>query len=176
MNARRAWMLGVGVAAAALGAGVAAWRLRLQPAADDAAAAFWEARWERAQGGELVAAELRGAPLLVNFWATWCPPCVEELPLLDRFHREQQARGWRVVGLAIDQPSAVRAFLQRLPLSFPVGLAGFGGTQLARQLGNPTGALPFTVVFDARGRLAQRKLGQVEPADLQAWLAVLSSR
>lgn len=174
MNARRAWMIGVGTAAAALGAGVAAWRLRPQPVAEGAEAAFWSARWERPEGGELIAAELRGGPLLLNFWATWCPPCVEELPLLDRFYRERQAQGWRVVGLAIDQPGAVRAFLQRQPLSFPVGLAGFGGTELARQLGNPTGALPFSVVFDAQGRLAQRKLGKVEPADLQAWAAASS--
>ncbi|MGD4850338.1 TlpA family protein disulfide reductase, partial [Xanthomonas citri pv. citri] len=76
---------------------------------------------------------------------------------------------WQVLALAIDQPSAVRQFLQRQPLSFPVGLAGFGGTDLGRQLGNDNGALPFTVVFDRAGRIAHRKLGQVKPQDLQAW-------
>lgn len=172
---RRAWLVTVGVGAAALGATVATWRLRPQPAADGAEAAFWAGQWERPEGGQVRAAELRGGPLLLNFWATWCPPCVEELPLLERFGREQQGRGWRVLALAIDQPSAVRAFLQRQPLSLTIGLAGWGGTELARQLGNPTGALPFTVVFDAHGRLAQRKLGKVEPADLQAWQAALAS-
>lgn len=176
MNARRVWMLGVGVAAAALGAGVAAWRLRPQEAAQGAEAAFWAGRWPRPDGGEVTAAELRGAPLLLNFWATWCPPCVEELPLLDRFYRQQQGRGWRVLALAIDQPSAVRAFLQRQPLSLPVGLAGLGGTELARALGNTTGALPFTAVFDAAGRLVRRKLGKVTEGDLQAWQQALPSR
>ncbi|MEW6694396.1 MAG: TlpA disulfide reductase family protein [Pseudomonadota bacterium] len=166
---RRMVTVAVAAGAAAVGAGVAVWRLTPGAAAPGAEEALWAQRWERPQGGTVAAADFRGRPLLVNFWATWCPPCVEELPLLDRFYRERQASGWQVLALAIDQPSAVRQFLQRQPLAFPIGLAGFGGTELARQLGNDTGALPFTVVLDRRGRVAHRKLGQVKPADLQAW-------
>ena len=108
-------------------------------------------------------------PLLVNFWATWCPPCVEELPLIDRFWRENASNGFQVVGLAIDQPSPVKKFLQRHALSFPVGLAGMGGTELAKSLGNATGALPFSVFFNADGTIWRQKLGQLSSDDLLQW-------
>lgn len=110
-----------------------------------------------------------GKPLLLNFWATWCPPCVAELPMLDAFLSEQRSRGWQILGLAVDQPSAVRKFLGRTPVSFPMGMAGLQGTELSRALGNLTGGLPFTVVFDAKGQVRHRKMGQLEARDLQNW-------
>ena len=161
----------VGVAAAAglAGAGVAWWRQR--PVAGNAAAleSVWGLQWESPQGPGVAMAELRGRPLLLNFWATWCPPCVEELPMLDAFQRQQPAQGWQVLGLAVDQVGAVRAFLERHPLSFAIGLAGPGGLGLSRQLGNSSGGLPFSVLFDRAGRLVERKLGRLQPADLQRW-------
>ena len=89
--------------------------------------------------------------------------------MLNAFHAAQSPRGWQVVGLAVDQPSAVRTFLQKLPLSFPVGMAGLAGTELSRSLGNATGGLPFTVVFDAQGLVVHRKIGQVSESDLVQW-------
>lgn len=169
---RRALFAGVAAAAALAGAGLAWWRLRPQAMQAGAEQALWQRRFARPEGGELVLQSLRGRPLLINFWATWCPPCVEELPLLDRFYREQAARGWQVVGLAVDQLAPVQGFLRKLPLSFPVGLAGFEGTELARSLGNLRGGLPFTVVLDARGQVLARKMGQVSPQDLQQWVTL----
>ena len=132
-------------------------------------AAFWSRSWEAPDGRPLAAADLRGSPLLVNFWATWCPPCIEELPLLEQFYQSRRAQGWQLLGLAIDQPSAVRAFLARRPLSFPIGLAGLGGTELSRELGNSNGGLPFSVLFDRAGRLVERKLGRLHAEDLARW-------
>ena len=111
----------------------------------------------------------RGRPLLINFWATWCPPCIDELPLINAFYEKNKANGWQVIGLAIDRPSAVQAFLQKMPLAFPIGMAGLTGSDLAKQLGNPSGSLPFSVVLGAQGGILQRKLGRLTPEELAAW-------
>lgn len=174
---RRLLVGGVAAAAAIAGAGVAAWRLRpAQPAAGgDPADALWGLTVDTPQGGSLALASLRGQSLLVNFWATWCPPCVEEMPLLDRFFRQNSSSGWNVLGLAIDQPSSVRQFLARAPVSFPIGMAGLQGTELGKALGNATGGLPFTVVIGPDGLIRQRKMGQVTPADLDRWKTAAST-
>lgn len=167
---RRHWLYtGAGALAAAAGIG---WQLRrgaLAPGPDDLPPGFWDLRFARPEGGELALAEFRGRPLVLNFWATWCPPCIKEMPDLDRFQRDFASRGWRVVGLAVDGPTPVRQFLQKTPVSFAIGLAGFDGTELSRALGNTTGALPFTAVIGAGGRIVQRKLGQTPPEELQRW-------
>ena len=164
-------LLAVGVLAATAGAGLAWWRLTPKTARSQEIEAFWSSRFEQPSGAELDLKALRGQPLLVNFWATWCPPCVEEMPLLDRFYRENSASGWKVVGLAIDQPSAVRQFLSRTMVTFPIGLAGLEGTDLGKALGNSAGGLPFTVVLGTDGAVRQRKMGQVTTAELAAWKA-----
>jgi thiol-disulfide isomerase/thioredoxin len=160
--------------AAAGGAGLAWWKFQPHAVERGAEAALWSMEFEKPEGGMLSLRALSGKPLVVNFWATWCPPCVEELPLLNAFYRQHAANGWQVVGLAIDQPSAVRKFLQRMPLDFPIGLAGLGGTELGRSLGNLTGGLPFTVVLGGEGRVLHRKMGQVTSEDLQLWTALKS--
>ena len=169
MNRRQLMLGGVAAVAGLAGAGVAMWRFQPRPVADPALQALWAQQWDTPDGQILSMASLQGQPLLINFWATWCPPCVEELPLLNAFYGQRRAAGWQVLGLAIDQPSAVRQFLARRPLDFPIGLAGLGGTELTRLLGNATGGLPFTVVLNAQGTLAHRKIGQVKPDDLEAW-------
>ena len=120
-------------------------------------------------GKPLPMSGFRGKLLLVNFWATWCPPCVEELPLLDFFYQENRNKNIQIVGLAVDQPSAVRTWLQTRPLHFPVGMAGLGGTELSKSLGNASGGLPFSVVFGPSGQLSHRKIGRISPEDLVLW-------
>lgn len=169
--ARRGWLVAaVAGAAVAAGAGVAWWRNRPQQG-DAAAERLWGLTFPTPQGGSLALASFRGKPLLVNFWATWCPPCIEEMPLLDAFYRQHASNGWQTVGLAIDQPSAVRAFLQRRPIAYPIALAGLQGTDLSRDLGNKVGGLPFSVFVGADGHVRQRRIGRVSSADLQAWAA-----
>lgn len=167
---RRHWMFGVGALAAAAGAGLAWWRLRPEPALPAELEAFWQARFEKPQGGELAVADFRRRPLLVNFWATWCPPCIEELPMIEAFWREHSPKGFQVLALAIDQPSSVRRFLERQPLSFPVGLAGLAGTALAKSLGNAQGGLPYSVFFAEDGGIYAQKLGQLTLRDLEGWV------
>ena len=111
----------------------------------------------------------QGRPLLINFWATWCPPCIEELPLIEAFYQENKAKSWQVLGLAVDKPDRVQSFLKSTPLSFPIAMAGLEGTELSRELGNPTGSLPFSVVFSSDGQIAQRKLGRLQAQDLDQW-------
>ncbi|MFM8638500.1 MAG: TlpA disulfide reductase family protein, partial [Betaproteobacteria bacterium] len=82
---------------------------------------------------------LKGRPLLVNFWATWCPPCVREMPLLDNFYQQNKATGLQILGIAIDGASPVQAFLARSPVAFTLALAGADGSALARTLGNTGG-------------------------------------
>lgn len=156
----------VGAVAAAAGAGWA-WRRQV---ASQPAPGLWTTEFPGVEGRPPLAfAGLRGKPLVLNFWATWCAPCVRELPLFERFHQAYAARGWQVVGLAIDSPVAVADFLKRTPVSFPIGVAGMEGAELMIALGNPHGALPYTVVFDAEGRIIQKKLGETGYEDLLRW-------
>jgi thiol-disulfide isomerase/thioredoxin len=170
---RRLLYAGVAGAAALGGAGLAWWKFQPHAMEPGVEQALWTMEFERPEGGMVALKSMAGKPLVLNFWATWCPPCVEELPMLNAFYRQQASNGWQVLGLAIDQPSAVRKFLQRMPLDIPVGLAGLGGTDLGRSLGNLTGGLPFTVVFGGNGRVLHRKMGQVTPQDLQLWAPLL---
>ncbi|MDF1481874.1 TlpA family protein disulfide reductase [Extensimonas sp. H3M7-6] len=174
-SAGRRRLLYAGVAAAAaLGGAWLAWRrLALDGTSPDLEQMLWAQEFDTPQGGaRLALRSFAGRPLLLNFWATWCPPCVAELPLLNSFYRAHREAGWQVVGLAIDQPASVQRFLQRQPLDFPIGLAAQGGTELARALGNLGGGLPFTVLFDAAGKVRHRKIGAASEAELQQWAAL----
>ncbi len=97
-----------------------------------------------------------------SFWAL-------QFERLDGFSRQHAATGWQVVGLAIDQPSSVRKFLDRTPVGYLIGLAGLQGTELVRSLGNTAGGLPFTLVLDAKEAVRGRKMGQIHASDLEAW-------
>lgn len=162
---RRHLLMAAGVGAAAIGAALA-WRhqkasVPLSPEAQ----AFWAARFEKLQGGELVTSSLHGKPLILNFWASWCAPCVKELPEINQFAHETPA--WQVLALAVDSKEAVDKFLQKLPVDLPIALAGLTGTDLSRTLGNAQGGLPFSVAFDANGELIWKKLGSTSLAELR---------
>lgn len=166
---RRALFAAVAALAGLAGAGLAWWRYSPRPAEVELDADFWSLGFDTPAGSRLTLHSLRGRPVLINFWATWCPPCVEELPLLNAFYQENAANGWQILGLAVDKPEPVRAFLARQPLAFPVALAGTQGLDLSRKLGNQVGGLPFSVLIGADGAILQRKIGKLTERDLAIW-------
>ena len=168
-NRRKAMYAGVAGLAAIVGAGVAWQRQAGGAGVAEELQAFWAAEFDTPDGTPLSMKTFQGRPLVINFWATWCPPCVEEMPLIDDFFRQNESKGWQVIGLAIDQPSRVRQFLAQFPVTYAIGLAGLTGTDLGKQMGNTVGGLPFTVVLDGQGKLIQRKLGKLTADEIKNW-------
>lgn len=114
-----------------------------------------------------------GKPMVLNFWATWCPPCVKEMPDLDFLH--QKYPDISIVGLAVDTANNVVKFSEKVPVSYPILVAGHEGIQLMKGMGNPRGGLPFTILFDAQGQPVQHFLGQIHRDELDAVLADTSA-
>ena len=113
----------------------------------------------------------RGKLVVVNYWASWCPPCIEEMPLLDDWSRRHAGRDVVVLGIAEDDPDAARGFVRDHPVQYPILIGGqqFDGSSL--QLGNSRNVLPYTVVIDRDGILRERKAGLLDSGILDDWLA-----
>ncbi|MEM5297931.1 TlpA disulfide reductase family protein [Burkholderia sp. JPY481] len=186
MNTRR-MLAGVAVALLAAGGGVLAnhW---LNRGADVAYAAqggsqpdtpaspvqqLWSAPVTNVDGKPQSLSMLKGHPIVVNFWASWCGPCVEEMPELSQIQREYAKKGIQFVGLGVDSEKNIQTFLQKVKVAYPIYVTGFGGADLARAFGNNAGGLPFTVVIDAKGNIRSTKLGQIDPAALRQTLDTL---
>lgn len=110
-----------------------------------------------------------GRPAIINLWASWCRPCIEEMPLLEAFDREQGANGIRVVGIALDDPAAVREFLTRTGVTYPNLVDVAGPADAGVRLGNPRGVLPYSVLVDRDGRILEQWVGPVKRDDLDGW-------
>jgi len=135
--------------------------------------AFFNADLPDLDGIDQAMAQWRGRPLVINFWATWCPPCVKEMPDLNRL--AQQHPGAQFLGLAIDTAANVKEFVKKIPVSYPIYIAGHGGIGMVRALGNPAGGLPFTVLVRAQGDLGPVILGPVDPDSLSLQVSQLVS-
>ncbi len=105
--------------------------------------------------------QYRGKIVVLNFWATWCPPCREEMPELSALHTQYQNKNVVVLGVAIDEIAAVNTYLQGAPVSYPVLLSENENMELATQLGNEQAVLPYTVIIDANGSVIDTFMGRI---------------
>ncbi len=116
----------------------------------------------------------QGKFLVVNFWATWCAPCVQEMPELSALQNELAAKNIQLLGLGIDSPSNIAEFASKYKITYPLFAAGMEGTELSRQLGNQAGGLPFTVLIAPDGSLAKSYLGRLKMDELRADITKLT--
>jgi thiol-disulfide isomerase/thioredoxin len=112
-------------------------------------------------------AQWRGKVLVVNFWATWCAPCREEMPDLVRAQKEYGAKGLQIVGIAADDAVKVQQFAKEIELNYPALIGGYAAIDLSKDLGNNLVALPFTLILNRQGKVAYTHLGPVKPDKLR---------
>jgi peroxiredoxin len=170
MTSRRRWL---GYAAiGAIAGGVGAWTAwqRLAPRQEDidATRLLFSLNLPDHQGIPIDFARWQGSPLVVNFWATWCPPCIEEMPDLERLHARFKNQGLQIIAIGVDSPDNIRQFALKYNFSYPLLIAGAGGAELARRFGNRAGGLPYTLVIDRKGVVTRRILGRFNTSALQA--------
>jgi thiol-disulfide isomerase/thioredoxin len=123
------------------------------------------------EGSPVPLAQWQGEVVLLNFWATWCAPCREELPLFQQTREKYRARGFEVLGIAVeDQAEKVRAFRADNGITYPILLSGTDAPQLMRQLGNTLGALPFSLLLDRKGKIVRSKIGVLARQELEDWI------
>ncbi|MCM8611157.1 TlpA disulfide reductase family protein [Accumulibacter sp.] len=116
-------------------------------------------------------AQWRGKVLVVNYWASWCAPCIEEMPAFSRLQEKYAARGVQFVGIGIDDAEKMQAFVRRTPVAYPLLVGDAAGSQTpALQVRG----LPTTVVIDRAGRLAGSRLGRLDEATLEPILLRLT--
>ncbi|HVP08142.1 MAG TPA: TlpA disulfide reductase family protein [Burkholderiales bacterium] len=159
---------GAGLAAGVAGFLVGPALLRLR--GDAGGEALRSASFPDLKGQAHRLAEWRGRVLVCNFWATWCAPCREEIPLLLAAHAKYARFGVEIVGIAVDNGVKVREFADSFRITYPVLLAEANGLDLMRKLGNKEGGLPYTVVADRQGNPVRRKLGALKQAELDGIL------
>jgi peroxiredoxin len=140
------------------------------PAANPAVEALLSSTFTNANGQTQALDAWRGHWLLVNFWATWCAPCVAEMPDLNRARLAPAASGVQFVGIGTENPDKVALFQQRMQLGFPLLAGNYEALDLARRLGNGQGVLPFTILIDPSGNIVQSQVGALAPGQIQDWL------
>ena len=156
----------------ALGIGVWVAQTHYAPTADTnrVPEALWDTPLSDMAGKPQSLVQWRGKTLVLNFWATWCAPCREEIPDLIAIRRQYAAKSIEIVGIALDNAQAVGPYARNMNISYPVVIGEGAALDLSRALGNPSGALPYTVVIAPDGTILMRHLGRLPKAKLQAIL------
>lgn len=115
-------------------------------------------------------ADLRGHPVLINFWATWCPPCREEIPLLEKLQKQYAETGLRIVGIADDDPAKVKAYVGKMQIGYEILIAADGADKIARSMGLDLIGLPASVMIDANGKVVNYHMGELRPSEVHAFI------
>ena len=167
MNKVSRWVAIAAVGLAALGAGAYFGFLQREgePSAQ-ATSALAGLSLPDPAGKEQALSQWRGKVMVVNFWATWCAPCREEMPEFIKAQSEYGAKGLQFVGIAVDQADKIDQFAKEIGLNYPTLVGGFGAMELSKSLGNSVMALPFTVVVDRQGAIVHTQLGVLKPDKL----------
>jgi thiol-disulfide isomerase/thioredoxin len=165
MSSRRTWIAMVAAAVAAL-AGGAVFAIWHQPLPD--ATKLLALSLPDTAGNQQTLAQWRGKVIVVNFWATWCEPCRKEMPEFVIAQRELGSKGLQFVGVAIDQKDKVEQFAKDLDLNYPSLIAGYDAVDLSKSFGNQLSALPFTIIIDRSGKVAQTQLGPFKAGKLRS--------
>ena len=166
---RRQWIVISGISLLALLAGIfsSPWISKTGLVSEPGVKAFFANEWQSPDGKVLDSKDWQGKVLVVNFWGSWCPPCVEEMPELEKLQGEFLQQNVLFVGIAIDSPSNVREFLKKTSVSYPIAMGGMNGSQIYKALGNTQSALPYTVVINSNGKAIYSKLGKIDEEELR---------
>jgi thiol-disulfide isomerase/thioredoxin len=173
---RRALMAAaVGAVAATAGYGAHLWRIGSLGAspADDAARAILEGPLTTLDGVTRTLEDFRGQILIINYWATWCAPCREEIPLFVRFQQEYASNGVQFIGIAVDQADKVGDFAREFRINYPLFIGGIDAVELSRKAGNKAGVLPYTLILDRSGAIAASLVGELTETRLRNQLQVV---
>jgi len=170
---RREWLLLGGVGTAAAIAGAALGPILLQ--SGGGAAELLATPMPDPAGRMRRVSDWQGQVVICNFWATWCAPCREEIPMLVDLREHYASQGVEIVGIAVDNAAKVGEFAAKYHISYPLLIAEAGGLDLLRKLGNTAGALPFTVILDRRGEIVSRKLGILRRTEIEPQIRELLS-
>jgi thiol-disulfide isomerase/thioredoxin len=173
---RRALMAAaIGGMAAAAGYGTHLWRIGgigAKPA-DDAAQAILESRLTTLDGVTQTLEGFRGQILIINYWATWCAPCREEIPMFIRLQQELSGNGVQFIGIAVDQADKVLDFSREFGINYPLFLGGIDAVELSRRAGNRAGVLPYTLILDRSGVIRASLVGELTEARMRGELQAL---